>query len=100
MRLLIMLKCLVLALSAQPAIAQSPPCAPRAQMLESLSVAGQSRHAFGLAGRAVVELFVAPDDAARWAVSVTWPDGRMCLLARGIGFQAKPGLCPAQGVPL
>lgn len=100
MRLLPVFLCLLVALSAPPAIAQSPPCAPRAQMLESLSVAGQSRHAFGLAGRAVVAFFPAPDAAARWAVTVTWPDGRMCLLAQGGGFQSEPGLCPAQDVPL
>lgn len=100
MRILPVIICLAFSLSAPPAIAQSPPCAPRAQMLESLSVAGQSRHAFGLAGRAVVELFLAPEAQARWSLTVTWPDGRMCLLARGIGFQAEQGLCPAQGVPL
>lgn len=100
MRLLPVFTCLAFALSAPPALAQSAPCAPRAQMLQSLSGAGQSRHAFGLAGRAVVEFFLARDAAARWVVTVTWPDGRMCLLAQGIGFQAKPGLCSAQGVPL
>ena len=88
---------LVLALS-QPLAAQGMQCAPRAAVLSMLAQQTQSRQAIGLAGRAVMEVF-ADSASMRWTITVTLPDGRMCLLANGQAFEATDEVFPPQDVP-
>lgn len=88
-----------LALLAVPAHAQGLSCGARADVLELLSDAVQSRRAIGLAGRAVMELFAATG-STDWTIAVTLPDGRMCVLAQGTAFDAGHDMLPASGTPL
>lgn len=87
--------CLALLL-ASTAAAQSPQCAPRAQVLDMLSQQEQTRRAMGQAGPAVMELFAA-EDSQRWTLTVTLRDGRMCLIAHGTGYTARDESFPAPG---
>ncbi|MGP9789074.1 hypothetical protein [Roseinatronobacter sp. NSM] len=86
-------------LLAAPVQAQALSCAPRADILARLADTAQSRRAIGLTGRAVMELFSAPD-SAEWTLTLTLPDGRMCVLAVGTAFDAPGDMFPARGVAL
>lgn len=89
---------LVLA-AAQPAAAQSVPCAAREQVLRFvIDQRGEERLATGTASRgATLDLFAA--DSGTWSLVLHLPDGRSCLLANGDGFEATQGLQPARGIP-
>lgn len=89
---------LILALCLAPlsASAQNLQCAPRDAVLSMLAKQDQTRRAVGLAGRAVMELF-AHRDGSLWTLTVTLPDGRMCLLANGTDFSARDEAFPARG---
>lgn len=83
------------ALSAQAQV----PCVPRNQALELLSERGQIPSARGLAGQAMMEMFVNPQ-TEDWSITVTLPDGRTCLMASGIAFSGGAALLPARGEAL
>lgn len=87
--------CLTLLLAA-PAAAQNLHCAPRAQVLDMLSKQEQTRRAMGQAGPAMMEMFAAKA-SQRWTLTVTFRDGRMCLIAHGTGFEAQNAVFPAPG---
>lgn len=87
---------LVLLLCPLPAMAQSMQCAPRDAVLSMLAKQAQTRRAMGLAGNAVMELF-AQTDGNLWTLTVTFADGRMCLLANGTDFSARDEAFPARG---
>lgn len=87
---------LLICAKVPPAGAQSLHCAPRAQVLDTLSQLEQSRRAMGQAGQAVMELF-AHATTARWTLTATFPDGRMCRLAHGTGFEQHDGAFPIPG---
>jgi hypothetical protein len=58
---------------------------------------GETRRALGLAGdRAMMELF-ANDTTGTWTVTLTLPDGRMCLMASGDSYEAVTDDLPARG---
>jgi len=81
---------------AAHAQAQTMPCAPRAKVLDMLAQSEQTRRATGLAGQAVMETFANAKTGA-WTITVSLPDGRMCLLANGQDFTARDELFPASG---
>ncbi|SUZ30691.1 hypothetical protein ROE7235_00417 [Roseibaca ekhonensis] len=87
---------LCLAVSATGAQAQTMPCASRAQVLDMLSQAEQTRRAVGHAGQAVMETFANAETGA-WTITVSLPDGRMCLLANGQDFTARDEVFPTSG---
>ncbi|MDD7970293.1 hypothetical protein [Roseinatronobacter alkalisoli] len=97
MRLFVSAAALALAASGfvAPLHAQGMACAPRADMLNMLADKTQTRRAIGLSGRAVMEMFAATD-STDWTVTVTLPDGRMCLLAQGTAFDAGYEMFPAR----
>ncbi|WP_323042415.1 hypothetical protein [Gemmobacter sp.] len=66
----------------------TPDCAPRAQVLAVLADRFQeTRRGLGLAGpQQVVELFTSGATGS-WTLTVTLPDGRMCLIAAGQGWE-------------
>ena len=79
-----------LALVSLPAHAQSDPCGPRDDLVTRLSTKfGETRRGIGL-GRAdkIVEVF-ASDRTGSWTITVTMPDGRMCLLASGQSWEDR-----------
>ncbi|TVP72366.1 MAG: hypothetical protein EA339_07055 [Rhodobacteraceae bacterium] len=84
------------AFAPAPALSQSLQCAPRAQVLDMLAKQEQTRRALGQAGVAMMELF-AEDDSQHWTLTVTFRDGRTCLLARGIGYEARDEVFPKPG---
>ena len=60
---------------------------------------GETRRSLGLAGdAAVMELFAA-EDTGTWTITVTLPDGQMCLVASGSAYEAVTEDLPATGTP-
>jgi hypothetical protein len=82
-------------LLAAPVQAQTIPCAARAKVLDMLAQAEQTRRAMGQSGQTVMETFAAKSGA--WTITISLPDGRMCLLASGQDYTARDELFPASG---
>lgn len=60
---------------------------------------GETRRALGIAGNtAVMEVF-ASDASGTWSITLTLPDGRMCLMASGSNYEAVAEKLPAKGDP-
>lgn len=58
---------------------------------------GETRRAIGIAGEgAVMELFAA-ETTGTWTITVTLPDGQMCLVASGAAYEAVTEELPAKG---
>ena len=78
----------------------APNCGPRAQVLALLADRYQeTRRGMGLSGpHQVVELFAA-DPSGSWSLTVTLPDGRMCLIASGQSWQPVADSLPPQDTP-
>lgn len=93
MRCIIVL-CLSFLATGTPA--QAMPCAPRAKVLDMLAQGEQTRRATGFAGQAMMETFANTKTGA-WTITISLPDGRMCLLANGQDFAARDELFPASG---
>lgn len=75
-------------------------CAARDRVLVFLAERyGETRHVVGIAGEgAVMELFAA-DDTGTWTITVTLPDGQMCLVASGSDYESVTEDLPAKGTP-
>lgn len=59
----------------------------------------ETRRAVGIAGQAaVMELFVA-ETTGTWSITITLPDGRMCLMASGSNYETVMEELPAKGDP-
>ncbi len=58
---------------------------------------GETRRALGLAGEAAVMELFASDTTGSWTITLTLPDGQMCLMAAGSDFQALQAELPATG---
>ncbi len=86
-------------LATQHAFSQTQ-CDARDRILAFLTDRyGETRQAIGLAGeQAVMELFAATDTGT-WTITVTLPDGQMCLVASGAGYEAVTEELPAKGSP-
>jgi hypothetical protein len=76
----------------------APQCGGRDQVTALLSERyGEIRRAVGLVGEtAVMEIF-ASDTTGTWTITVTMPDGQMCLMASGVGYEAVNEELPARG---
>lgn len=60
---------------------------------------GETRRAIGIAGpSAVMELFAA-EATGTWSITLTLPDGRMCLMASGTNYETVTEKRPARGNP-
>ena len=58
---------------------------------------GETRRGIGTAGEgAVMELFAA-EETGTWTITVTLPDGQMCLVASGARFEAVTEELPTRG---
>lgn len=87
-------------LAAAPATAQQMQCGERGRVIALLAERLQQEvRARGIAGRAVMELHVAPESGT-WTITVTLPDGMTCLLANGRGFESVEDAHPARGAPV
>ena len=60
----------------------------------------ETRRALGIAGQAaaVMELY-ASDATGTWSITVTLPDGRMCLMASGANYETVTEDLRARGDP-
>ena len=78
--------------AAGSSAAQLPSCAPRDDMVSSLSETfREKQHAYGLLGpQLIIEVFVS--DKGGWTIVVTGADGISCVLAAGIGWEALPAV--------
>lgn len=74
------------ALMSMPAYAQV--CGPRDTVLSRLADKfGETRRSLGLgANNGIVEIFASADTGS-WTITVTMPDGRMCLVASGQSYE-------------
>ena len=82
---------IALALLSAPftALAQGQNCAARDSVIERLaSKYGESRQSIGMAPKGrVIEVF-ASLDTGTWTITVTLPNGMMCLVASGQSYEA------------
>ena len=75
-------------LAAWPAPA-APACGPRGALIERLAERfGETRRAMGLAAAGAMEVF-ANAETGTWTITVTRPDGRMCLVASGRHWEER-----------
>jgi hypothetical protein len=76
----------------------APQCDSRESVTALLSDRyGETRQALGLAGEAAVMELFASEATGTWSITMTLPDGRMCLMASGAGFEAVTEKLPARG---
>lgn len=76
----------------------APQCGPRDAVTSLLSDRyGETRRALGLAGEAAVMELFASDATGTWTITLTLPDGQMCLMASGTGYEAVTEGLPARG---
>lgn len=58
---------------------------------------GETRRGVGIAGQnAVMEIYAATETGT-WTIAITLPDGQMCLMASGAGYEAVSEELPAKG---
>ena len=61
---------------------------------------GESPRSMGLgANNSVMEVFVS-EQTGTWTITVTMPNGTMCLVATGRGFESLPGASGPAGLPI
>ncbi|MES2915544.1 MAG: hypothetical protein V4753_10545 [Pseudomonadota bacterium] len=60
---------------------------------------GETRRSVGVAGEAAVMELYAADATGTWSITMTLPDGQMCLMASGSGYEAVTEELPANGDP-
>ena len=76
----------------------APDCDNRDRVMTLLADRyGETRRALGLVGDAAVMELFASDATGTWSITVTRPDGQMCLVASGAGFEAATIDLPAKG---
>jgi hypothetical protein len=76
----------------------NPQCDARDKVVALLAERyGESRRAVGIAGEAAVMELYAAEDSGTWTITMTLPDGQMCLMASGAGFEALTEELPAKG---
>jgi hypothetical protein len=76
-------------------------CGDRAQIVERLAEGyGESRQSMGLgSNNAVMEVY-ASEETGTWTITVTMPNGMMCLVASGRSYERlEEELEPARGAP-
>ncbi|MDM7932946.1 hypothetical protein [Tabrizicola sp.] len=76
----------------------NPQCGSREALTALLADRyGETRRAMGVAGAdAVMELY-ASGATGTWTITMTLADGRMCLMASGLGYEALTDDLPAKG---
>ncbi len=88
------------ALPPGPAAAQAARCGERSRIVAHLTQTyGETRRAMGLAADDVVVEVYASAATGSWTITATLPNGLMCLIAAGEGYEAAPDAAPARGTP-
>ena len=80
-------------------IAQSNPQCDSREVVTALLADryGETRRVLGLVGEAAVMELFASDATGTWTITMTLPDGQMCLMASGAGYEALVEGRPASG---
>lgn len=90
---------IALTLAGLPAAAQGN-CGPRDAVLAHLAAKyGETRQSIGMAANGQVMEVFANTDSGSWTVTVTTPQGMICMLASGEGFEHAPQEPAPQGEP-
>lgn len=91
---------LVAMLAAADIAHGAPQCDTRDRVIALLADRyGETRRGLGIAGQsAVMELF-ATEATGTWSITITLPDGRMCLMASGSNYEAVTEALPARDNP-
>jgi len=95
---------LSLGLAAMLAAADIAHSAPQCDSRETVTALladryGETRRAIGIAGQAAVMEFFAADATGTWSITMSLPDGRMCLMASGSNYETVIENLPATGAP-
>ncbi|MFO1203228.1 MAG: hypothetical protein U1E58_11395 [Tabrizicola sp.] len=95
---------LSLGLAAMLAAADIAHGAPQCDSRETVTALladryGETRRSLGIAGEAAVIELYAADTTGTWSITLTLPDGRMCLMASGSGYETVTEDLPAKGTP-
>jgi hypothetical protein len=78
----------------------APQCDTRARVTALLADRyGETRRSVGIAGEAAVMELYAADATGTWSITLSLPDGQMCLMASGSGYEAVTEELPAKGDP-
>jgi hypothetical protein len=78
----------------------APQCDTRARVTALLADHyGETRRSVGIAGEAAVMELYAADATGTWSITLSLPDGQMCLMASGSGYEAVTEELPAKGDP-
>ncbi|NJM81494.1 MAG: hypothetical protein HC844_02500 [Tabrizicola sp.] len=90
--------CSGLLVMAAPSAWAGSECADREDMVQVLADRyGETRRSLGVAANnGLMELF-ASTKTGSWTITVTMPDGQMCLVASGRNFEATAEELPAKG---
>ena len=85
-------------LLASQAVHAAAQCGKRDMVVTQLTEKyGETRRGMGVANNnSVMEMF-ASDASGSWTITVTMPDGQMCLVASGQGYEAMTEELPAKG---
>ena len=83
---------------ATHAAQSAPHCGARDMVVTTLAERyGETRRSMGVAANnAVMEVFASAESGS-WTITVTLPDGVMCLVASGEGFETMADELPARG---
>lgn len=85
-------------LAAMP-VNSAPQCDTRETVIALLAERyGETRRMVGLAGQAAVMELYASDATGTWSITMTLPDGLMCLMASGSNFEAVTESLPPAGI--
>ena len=95
---------LSLGLAAMLAAADIAHSAPQCDSRETVTALladryDETRRALGIAGQAAVMELLAAEATGTWSITITLPDGRMCLMASGSNYEAVSEGLPARGDP-
>ena len=95
---------LSLGLGGMLAAAQIAHSAPQCDSRETVTALladryDETRRAIGIAGEAAVMELFAAETTGTWSITMTLPDGRMCLMASGSNYETVTEQLPAKGDP-
>jgi len=95
---------LSLGLGGMLAAAQIAHSAPQCDSRETVTALladryDETRRAIGIAGEAAVMELFAAETTGTWSITMTLPDGRMCLMASGSNYETVTEDLPASGSP-
>lgn len=87
-------------LSATQIAHSAPQCDSREAVTALLADRyGETRRSVGIAGQAAVMELFASDETGTWSITMTLPDGVMCLMASGSNYETVTEELPARGNP-